>query len=152
MKSLFAKTARFYFLCCIFFISIVWIDTGFVFDSLAMGFGLVLTPLFVAPAYTLVIVILHLLNLNRKILGNIWYELFVLLFVGTVGSCYESIAYALTDDVFCVNPDGSISKKWYLVDGTIDLVTYLLLLVLLIIHGKSNISFRRIIRNWFRRV
>ncbi len=131
---------QFYIVCCICSILYTWIGNGFIFDSSSIGIGIVLVLLFWAPINTVYIAIIHFFKINTKILGNVYYEIVVSFLPLLLNTCYFYVAYKLTDDYFTVNPDGeTISRKWFLNSAYIDIIIYLLLFLILSIHGKMKI-------------
>lgn len=131
------RMLRFYMVCCLCMLVLVWIDCKYTFNSLEMGYGILIAIFLWAPIYTIFIGIIHFLRINTKILGNVFYEFIVALFPHILNACYFYIAYRLVDNYFVMSPDGNVvSRKWFLDFGNVDIMIYSLLFVLLVIHGQ----------------
>ena len=155
--KLIGKLLRFYTICCMINLFFIWIDTKFTFDSPVMGYGILITIFLWAPINTIFIVLIHILRINTKILGNIFYEIIVVIFPLILNAIYFYIAYRLVDNYFVMSPDGKVlSRKWFLDFGNVDIMIYALLLILLTIHGqmRSRRSFgdgAKMIRSKYRK-
>ena len=125
------KLLHFYIVCCVCSILYAWIGNEFTFDSAAMGIGIVLLVVFWAPVNTVYVAIIHFLKINTKILGNVYFEIVVSLLPLLLNTCYFYIAYQLTDDYFVMSDDGKDMSH-------IDIIIYLLLLIILAIHGRMK--------------
>ncbi len=133
------KLLHFYIVCCVCSILYAWIGNEFTFDSAAMGIGIVLLVVFWAPVNTVYVAIIHFLKINTKILGNVYFEIVVSLLPLLLNTCYFYIAYQLTDDYFVMSDDGKdMSRKWLFNSTYIDIIIYLLLLIILAIHGRMK--------------
>ncbi len=139
--KLIGKLLRFYTICCMSNLFFIWIDTKFTFDSPGMGYGILITIFLWAPINTIFIALIHILRINTKILGNIFYEIIVVIFPLILNAIYFYIAYRLVDNYFVMSPDGKVlSRKWFLDFGNVDIMIYALLLILLTIHGQMKSS------------
>ena len=120
---------------------LVWVDNNLIFNSSGMGYGILITIFLGAPIFTIFITLIHLLRINSKILGNVLYEIIVVLIPYLLNACYFYIAYRLADNYFLMSPDGKeMSRKWFLDFGNVDIMIYALLLILLTIHGQMKSS------------
>ncbi len=134
------KLLRFYIVCCVCMLILLWIDNGLKFNSLGMGYGILISLFFWAPIYTIFIALIHSLRINTKILGNILYEIIVALLPHILNTCYFNIAYRLADNYFVMSPNEKVmSRKWFLDFGNVDIMIYSLIFILLAIHGRVNI-------------
>ncbi len=135
------KLLRFYTICCVSNLFFIWIDTNFKFDSPGMGYGILITIFLWVPINTIFIALIHILRINTRILGNVFYEVIVVFFPLILNILYFYIAYRLVDNYYVLSSDGKVlSRKWFLDFGNVDILIYTLLLILLTIHGqmKSN--------------
>lgn len=140
MKTM-GKILRFYIICCVCMLILVWVDNNLIFNSSGMGYGILITFFLGAPIFTIFITLIHLLRINSKILGNVLYEIIVVLIPYLLNACYFYIAYRLADNYFVMSPDGKeMSRKWFLDFGNVDIIIFSLLFILLAIHGKVNIK------------
>ena len=134
------KILRFYIICCVCMLILVWVDNNLIFNSSGMGYGILITFFLGAPIFTIFITLIHLLRINSKILGNVLYEIIVALLPHILNTCYFNIAYRLADNYFVMSPDEKVmSRKWFLDFGNVDIMIYSLIFILLVIHGRVNI-------------
>jgi hypothetical protein len=118
---------------------LVWIDCGFTFNSLEMGYGILVNLVFWAPCYTIFIALIHYLRINNKILGNVFYEIVIIVGPHILSAFYFYIAYKLVDNYFVMSSDGRIMhRKWFLDFGNVYIIVYSLLFILLVIHGRMK--------------
>lgn len=136
--NLVIKTIRYYLIACFADFLIIWVGQKFVFDKIVV-LGIVFVLLFYAPLKTLFIVLLHILKINKKILGNIYYVIMTSLFPTLLIGLYSFVANQLTDNHFILSQDGKIlSRKFYLDDSNIYIIVYCIFFIILFLHGKTN--------------
>jgi len=139
MKTI-GKILHFYVVCSTCCLILTWISAYFVFDSYVMGVGIIITFFIWSPIYTLVLTLVHILKINTKILGNIYYEIIVSLLPSLLNYIYFTIAYKLTNNYFVMSTDGRVmSRKWFLNFSNVEIMIYIFVFILLVIHGRINI-------------
>lgn len=110
MKTI-GKILHFYVVCSTCCLILTWISANFVFDSYVMGVGIIITFFIWSPIYTLVLTLVHILKINTKILGNIYYEIIVSLLPSLLNYIYFTIAYRLTMGISRENMQNSNNKQ-----------------------------------------